>query len=135
MGKLVNSESDRDVDAFIDAVKNSQRREDSKRLLAVMKELTGKEPKIWGDRIVAFSKYKYKRKDGKEFEWFNVGFSPASKHMTVTLMFDLDKEPLLKKLGSHSNGRGCLYIKKLDDVNMDVLKELILKSDRWQHAE
>ena len=129
---LVNAETDKDVHAFIDSVKNKRRKEDSKVLLDIMTKMTGIEPKIWGVSIIGYGKYSYQRKNGEEYEWFNVGFSPGSKHMSIYLMYDLEKETkLLEQLGPHSHGRGCLYIKKLDDVDLEVLKKLIAKSDRW----
>ena len=131
MGSLVNTETKRDVNEFIESIANKIRKEDAKRLLKIITEIKGTKPKIWGQSIVAFGKYKYQRKNGKEFEWFNVGFSPAKAHITLYLMLDLQKEELLDKLGQHKKGRGCLYIKRLDDVDMEVLTRLISKSDRW----
>jgi len=126
---LVNTESDRDVNEFIEAVKNKHRKEDSKVLLQIMNEITGVEPKIWGVSIVGYGKYSYQRKNGDEYEWFNVGFSPGSKHMSIYVMYNLEKEAkLLDQLGPHSKGRGCLYIKKLEDVDLDVLRKIIGKS-------
>ncbi len=130
---LVNTETDRDVNEFIEAVKNKRRKEDAKVLLELMKSVTGVEPKIWGVSIVGFGKYKYQRKNGDEFEWFNVGFSPASAHSSVYVMFDINEEQeLLEQLGPHKTGKGCLYIKKLEDVNLDVLRKLVEKSNRWE---
>ena len=129
---LVNSETSNSVSDFIEGINHEKRKEDSKQLLEIMKDLTKKEPKIWGKSIIGFGKYSYQRKNGDEFEWFNVGFSPGKQHLSVYCMFDLDKEPLLKQLGTYKNGRGCLYIKKLEDVDMDVLKQLITKSDKWE---
>lgn len=125
---LVNAETDRSVAEFIEAVPNSVRREDGKKLLQLLKDVTGKEPKIWGKSIVGYGKYSYQRKNGDEFEWFDVGFSPGKAHMTVYFMFDLEKEKLLEQLGPHKKGRGCLYIKKLEDVDISVLKKMIAKS-------
>ena len=130
---LVNAETDKSVEEFIEGVANSKRKEDAKTLLPIFKEITGKEPKIWGRSIIGFGKYSYKRKNGDEFEWFNTGFSPAKAHMSIYVMYDINTEPdLLKKLGKHSTGKGCLYIKSLADVNMEALKEIISKSDKWQ---
>ena len=131
--KLVNSETDKNVDEFIEAVTNKKRKADSKIILEVMKEITGVEPKIWGVSIVGFGKYSYQRKNGDEFEWFNVGFSPAKAHLSIYLMFDVNEETeLLEQLGPHKKGKGCLYIKSLADVDMEVLKKLVAKSDRWE---
>ena len=131
MGSLVNSETNKDVNAFIDAIPNKVRQTDSRAVLAMMKEITRCEPKIWGRSIVGFGKYSYKRKDGSEHEWFNVGFSPAKAHLSLYFMFDLQAAPLLEKLGPHKKGRGCLYVKRLEQIDLEVLKELIAKSDRW----
>lgn len=135
MKKLVNTETDKDVNEFIEAVPNKKRKADSKQLLELIQELTGIEPKIWGVSIVGFGKYSYQRKNGEEYEWFNVGFSPARAHLTVYLMYDIKQETeLLEKLGPHRCGKGCLYIKSLKDVNLEVLKELIAKSDKWERG-
>ena len=98
--------------------------------LAIMEEITGCKPKIWGDNfIVGFGKYKYKRKGGKEeLEWFHMGFAPRKTKLTVYLTLDISQEEdLLKKLGKCKWGKGCLYINKLADVDLDILKELIKK--------
>lgn len=129
---LVNTETSKSVPYFIEAITNKQRKADSEQLLSIMKELTQKEPKIWGKSIIGFGKYSYRRKNGDEFEWFNVGFSPGKAHVSVYLMFDVNKEQeLLQQLGPHKTGRGCLYIKKLNAINIEVLKMLIKKSNRW----
>ncbi len=130
---LVNAETDKDVYAFVEAVANQKRKADAKVLLEVFKEITGKEPKIWGTSIIGYGKYSYQRKNGDEFEWFNTGFSPAKAHLSLYMTYDVNtEEELLSKLGKHKTGRGCLYIKSLADVDMDILKQLIEKSDRWQ---
>ncbi len=132
MKKLVNTETDKDVGEFIASIQNQKRRTDSLELLEIIKEITGKEPKIWGVSIIGYGKYKYKRKNGEEYEWFNVGFSPGKAHLSVYLMYDVNQEEeLLSKLGKHRTGKGCLYIKSLADVDIEVLKKLISKSDRW----
>jgi hypothetical protein len=129
---LVNTETDRNVNEFIEGISNKRQKKDSEELLQIIKEITGLEPKIWGVSIVGFGKYSYKRKNGDEFEWFNVGFSPGKAHLTLYVMFDLSQEEeLLNRLGPHKNGKGCLYIKKLEEVDHGVLREIIQKSDRW----
>lgn len=133
MKKLVNTQTDKSVPKFIEAISNKRRQSDSRVLLEVIKEITSKEPKIWGERIIGFGKYKYQRKNGDEFEWFNVGFSPGKNHLSVYVMYDINQEKeLLEQLGPHKTGKGCLYIKKLEDINMDVLKKMISKSDKWE---
>lgn len=132
MAKLVNSITDKSVPDFIEAVENQKRKADAKALLALMNEITGKEPAIWGKSIIGYGRYKYQRKNGQEFEWFNVGFNPGKAHLTVYVMYDINEEvDLLQQLGPHKTGKGCLYIKRLEDVDLDALKQLIQKSTRW----
>ena len=134
--QLVNTETDRSVEEFLSGVKSKVRQADSRALLEIMKEITGKEPKIWGRSIVGFGKYSYKRKSGDEFEWFNVGFSPGKAHMTIYVMYDINlEEAWLRELGPHKTGKGCLYIKKLEQINLPILRKIITKSSRWSHQE
>ncbi|MBO6514975.1 MAG: DUF1801 domain-containing protein [Bacteroidia bacterium] len=131
MAGLATKETDKSVDAFIQSVENASKREDSLVLVNMMREVTGCEPKIWGDNfIIGFGKYTYTRKGSKEeFEWFNLGFAPRKTKITVYLTFDISKEEeLLSKLGKSKWGKGCLYINKLADVDLTVLRELIVKS-------
>ena len=107
------------------------KREDSRELLDMMEEITGKKPKVWGDNYtIGFGKYKYRRKSGKEeFEWFNVGFAPRKANLTIYVTYDVSTEQeLLNKLGKHRVGKGCLYINRLEDVDVGVLREVIAKS-------
>lgn len=131
MSGLVNKETHKSVEKYIEGIKSKSKKEDAKILLAVMQEITGYEPKIWGNNfIIGFGKYKYKRKNGKEeLEWFNVGFAPRSTKLSIYLTFDVSQEKaILDKLGKCKWGKGCLYINKLADVDLDVLKQLIEKS-------
>ena len=130
---LANTETDRLVDEFIAAIPHKKRKADSEILLALISEVTGKAPKIWGVSIVGFGKYKYQRKNGDEFEWFNVGFSPGRARLTLYVMYDLNEATeLLDQLGPHEKGKGCLYLKSLAEVDVEVLKQLIARSDRWE---
>ena len=133
MKTLANVETNKSVSEFIASITNKKRKADSEELLKIIQEVTGKEPKIWGVSIVGFGKYSYQRKNGDEFEWFNVGFSPAKAHLSVYVMYDINEEKeWLEKLGKHRTGKGCLYIKSLADVDIDVLKKIIAKSDKWR---
>jgi hypothetical protein len=127
---LVNTETSKSVADYLAGVTHKTRKADAETMLNLMSEISGKEAKIWGQSIIAFGKYSYQRKNGDEFEWFNVGFSPAKAHLSLYLMFDLEKEELLNDLGPHKKGRGCLYIKKLADVDLEIVKQLITKSIR-----
>ncbi len=131
MAGLVNQETDLSVDAYLDNIENESKREDARKLLEMMKKVTGQEPKVWGDNyFIGFGKYKYKRKGGKEeFEWFNVGFAPRKSKLTIYLTYDIGKqEELLSKLGKYKHGKGCLYINKLADVDLKILEKMVEKS-------
>ncbi len=121
--------NDADVGAFVEAIEHEGRREDARALVAMMGDITGEEPVMWGDSIVGFGRYEYRYASGREGEWFVAGFSPRKQAMTLYIMSGFKKhDSLLKKLGKHSTGRSCLYVKKLADVDLDVLKELVAAS-------
>lgn len=123
----VNSAS---VEKFLkSAVKDDKELKDCYEILKMMKQVTKEEPKMWGTSIVGFGSYHYKGSGGREGDWMLTGFSPRKQNLTLYLMhgFDAHKD-LLKKLGKHKTSMGCLYIKKLDDVDKKVLKELVTAS-------
>ena len=94
-----------------------------------MRQVTGEEPEMWGDSIVGFGSYHYKYASGREGDWFLVGFSPRKQNLTLYIMSGFDEyDQLLVKLGKHSTGKSCLYIKQIEDVDLDVLKKLVQKS-------
>ncbi len=116
---------------FLKTVEHAQKRADSYEILKMMKEITGEKPVMWGESIIGFGDYHYKYKSGREGDWFRVGFSPRKQSLTLYLMYGLEdklKEDLTK-LGKHKLGKGCLYINKLADIDTEVLKTLIKKSD------
>ncbi len=114
---------------FIEGLDNPQRKSDSKTLLTLMQNITKEPPKMWGDSIVGFGSYHYRYKSGREGDWFVTGFSPRKQSMTIYIMGGLGKfEAELIKLGKHTTGKSCLYIKKLDQVDMSVLESMIRKS-------
>jgi len=96
-----------------------------------MKKATRSDPKMWGSSIIGFGSRRLKYPSGREIDWMVVGFSPRKANLTLYLAGGLDQQAaLLKKLGKHSTGKGCVYIKKLKDVDPKVLKELITQSVR-----
>jgi len=118
-----------DVEAFLNNVPDEKKRRDSFTILELMKKVTGKEPAMWGDSIIGFGSYHYKYASGREGDWFLTGFSPRKQNLTLYIMAGFDEyERLLGKLGKHSIGKSCLYIKKIDDIDVDVLKELVKRS-------
>ncbi len=127
------TKNDLSVDAFIDGVEDKQKQADCRVLIEVMKQVTSDEPKMWGPSIVGFGSYHYKYASGREGDWFHVGFSPRKQNLTmyITDGFEAYREQLAE-LGKFKTGKSCLYVKKLDDVNMDVLRELIEASVKHQ---
>lgn len=118
-----------DVNAFLNNVTDEKKRLDSFTIMELMKTVTGREPEMWGDSIIGFGSYHYKYASGREADWFLVGFSPRKQNLTLYIMSGFDEyDQLLGKLGKHSTGKSCLYIKKIEDVDMDVLKELVKRS-------
>ncbi|HMB61764.1 MAG TPA: DUF1801 domain-containing protein [Eudoraea sp.] len=114
---------------FLDAVRNDQKRADSHVLLELMKKITGEPPVMWGASIVGFGQYHYKYDSGREGKMLLTGFSPRKQNLTLYIMAGFSRyESLLNKLGKHSTGKSCLYIKKLADINMDVLNDIITLS-------
>jgi hypothetical protein len=117
------------VEGFLNSVADEQSRKDCFEILKMMKQVTKEEPKMWGASIVGFGSYHYKGASGREGDWMLIGFSPRKQNLTLYLMhgFEVHKD-LLKKLGKYKTSMGCLYIKKLDDVDKKVLKELMAES-------
>ncbi len=127
------TKTDLSVDAFIDGVEDKQKQADCRVLIEVMKQVTNDEPKMWGPSIVGFGNYHYKYASGREGDWFHVGFSPRKQNLTMYIMDGFEAyRDYLAELGKFKTGKSCLYVKKLDDVNMDVLQELIEASVKHQ---
>jgi hypothetical protein len=135
MSELKTIKNDASVAGFLDAVENETRRKDAFALLKLMKEVTGEEPAMWGPSIVGFGSYHYTYASGREGDWPIVGFSPRKRNLTLYIMDGFDEYgSLLAKLGKHTTGKACLYINKLADVDMDVLRELVKKSVEYMRA-
>jgi hypothetical protein len=110
---------------FIDKIKNEVKRKDSHELAAMMQDITGEPPKMWGSSIVGFGTYRYTYASGHSGEVCIAGFSPRSSALVVYLGPGIDNDKLMAKLGKHKHGKGCLYVNKLDDVDRKVLRKLI----------
>lgn len=114
------------VEDFIDAQDSEQVRDDCRTLVALMEKATGATAEMWGTSIVGFGRYQWRSASGKPIEWMVTAFSPRKANLTVYLWPQFDgKADLLGKLGKHSCGKGCLYIKRLSDVHVPTLKKLI----------
>jgi len=117
------------VDAFIDKVADETRRDDCRAVIQLMQKISGEEPRMWGSSIVGFGKYHYIYASGREGDMPVTGFSPRKTDLTVYVMGVFERHPeLLKKLGKCKTSKACLYLKKLGDVDMAVLEEIIRKS-------
>jgi len=129
MAELKTKRNEGNVEAFLKSVPDEKKRQDSFAVLELMKQVTGKEPEMWGDSIVGFGSYHYKYASGREGDWFITGFSPRKQNLTLYIMSGFDEyDQLLNKLGKYSTGKSCLYIKKIEDVDVNVLKELVKRS-------
>ena len=129
MAEPKTHQTEASVEDFLNAVESEQRREDGFRILEIMRQITGEEPAMWGPSIVGFGAYHYTYASGREGDWPVVGFSPRKRNLTLYIMDGFDTyDALLAKLGKHKIGKSCLYINKLADVDMDVLKDLITQS-------
>lgn len=124
---LKTQKNDASVEDFLNQVEDEVKRADSFRVLEMMREITGEPATMWGDSIVGFGRYHYTYASGREGDWFVTGFSPRKQALTLYLSYEYAEtdHPLLDRLGKYKTGKACLYIKKLADVDLDVLKQLI----------
>src|SRR5262249_17833083 len=120
------------VDDFLAAVPDGQRREDARRLCAMMAQITGEPPTMWGTSIIGFGAYHYRYASGHSGDSALASFAPPRQHLVVYLVGGFGSRPqaVLGGLGRHKTGKGCLYLRRLDDVDQDVLRELIDRSVR-----
>jgi len=126
MAELKTKLNDKSVRDFLNTIENEQKRLDSFELLHIMEEISGQEAKMWGESIVGFGNYRYIYSSGKEMDWFSIGFSPRKQNLTIYLIEGFNKyEVLFKQLGKYKTSVACLYINKLSDVDLTVLKKII----------
>jgi hypothetical protein len=129
MAELKTKPTDASVDDFIKDIADERKRQDSRTILDLMKEVSGYEPRMWGDSIIGFGVEHYKYTSGREGDWPVIGFSPRKQNLTLYLMYGFEKHSdLLEKLGKHKIGKACLYINKLSDIDMPTLKQLVERS-------
>ncbi|MEP5614302.1 MAG: DUF1801 domain-containing protein [Cyclobacteriaceae bacterium] len=130
MAELKTKPNDASVDAFVDSIESEIKRDDCRELLKLIGLITGEKPKMWGDSIVGFGEYHYKYESGREGDWFLSGFSPRKQSLTIYMMggYVDGADQLLEKLGKHKKSVGCLYVKKLADIDLKVLEKLVAKS-------
>lgn len=129
--QLKTQRNNTSVKSFIDAVPDEQRRKDARTVSAIMQDVTGEQPAMWGASIVGFGSYHYKYASGQEGDWPLVGFSPRKDNLTLYIMPGFrEYGDLLEKIGKHKKGVSCLYIKSLEDVHVPTLKTLVRQSVR-----
>jgi hypothetical protein len=129
VAKLKTQPNKASVAAFLDGIADDQRRKDAFTVLALMKKVTKAEPKMWGPSIVGFGDRRLQYASGRALDWFLAGFSPRKAAMTLYLMGGLEPQAaLLKTLGKHKTGKGCLYIQNLNEIDMPTLTALIRNS-------
>jgi hypothetical protein len=129
MADLKTKQTNRSVKAFLDGVADEKKRQDCYTILSIMKQVTQAEPKMWGSSIVGFGSYHYKYASGREGDWMLTGFSPRKQNLTLYIMPGFEQyEALMDKLGKYKTGKSCLYVKRLEDVDLRVLKELVKRS-------
>lgn len=129
MAELKTQKNAASVTDFLNSVADEQRRNDAFIVLALMREAAQAEPSMWGTGIVGFGSYHYKYASGQEGDWFPIGFSPRKQNLTLYIMGGFEQHAdLLSKLGKHKLGKGCLYVNKLADVDLKVLKELLTRN-------
>jgi hypothetical protein len=118
-----------DVSRFLDSIPDDVRREDARALTALMQRATGEPPALWGSNIVGFGHYHYRYESGREGDAPPVGFSPRAKELVIYLAADAaDREALLARLGKHRTGKSCLYVKRLGEIDQQVLEALVVAS-------
>jgi hypothetical protein len=129
MSELKTKVNDGDVLAFLNSVPDEKKRQDSLAVLELFQEVTGLPPKMWGSSIVGFGSYRYKYASGREGDWPLTGFSPRKQSLTLYITPGFARyEELMAQLGKYKTGQSCLYINKLEDINLDVLRQLVQQS-------
>jgi hypothetical protein len=126
--ELKTKKTELPVDAFIKKFTEAQKQKDAFTILELMEKATKAKAKMWGPAIIGFGDRHLKYESGREMDWFVMGFSPRKQNLTLYITGTVEKQQaLLKKLGKHKTGKGCLYINKLEEVDLTVLKEIINK--------
>jgi hypothetical protein len=129
MAELKTKKNPKSVRKFLDGVEHAGRREDAWEILDLMEKVTGATAEMWGDSIVGFGRYHYKYASGREGDWFLCGFSPRKTNLTLYIMSGFSRyQELLGQLGKHKTGKACLYVNRLEDIDMKVLRKLVKES-------
>jgi hypothetical protein len=128
----ITTETNSSVAKFIKTIPDEQKQQDSFTIIEMMKKISGFEPKMWGTAIIGFGTYHYKYDSGHEGDAPLLGFSPRKAALSLYLCSEFDqREELLKKFGKHTSSKACIYVKKLDDVDLNVLEKMIKNSLKY----
>jgi hypothetical protein len=127
MAELKTKKTELSVDAFIKKIPEAQKRKDASIIIDMMEKATKAKPRMWGPAIIGFGDKRLKYDSGRELDWFVMGFSPRKQNLSLYVRGAVEGESLRKKLGKHKTGKGCLYVNKLEEVDLSVLKEIIKK--------
>jgi hypothetical protein len=128
MADMLTVENDGDVEAFLASVANESRRTDARTLIDLMQRVTGQPPRMWGPSIIGFGRYHYRYASGREGDMCAAGFSPRTTATTVYFEGFDDYADDLARLGPHTTSVSCLYIKRLDDIDLGVLEDMVRRS-------
>ncbi|MGJ8537639.1 MAG: DUF1801 domain-containing protein [Parasphingopyxis sp.] len=124
-----------DPGAFLDAVEPAWKRREARTICAMMARLSGKPPVLWGGSIIGFGRYHYKYESGREGDFPMTGFSPRKTALTLYVMGGFRQRPdLMERLGKYKAGKSCLYVKRLSDIDMNVLEELVAADIAYMRA-
>ncbi|WP_103665206.1 DUF1801 domain-containing protein [Gracilimonas amylolytica] len=134
MAELKTKQNEMDVSEHLNAIEDPQRKEDCIKIHDLMADITGEDANMWGDSIVGFGSYHYKYDSGREGDWFITGFANRKQQISLYIMSGFKRyDELMAKLGKHKTGKSCLYIKKLSDIDMEVLETLIRSSVEYMN--
>lgn len=132
MADLKTKKNNSNIEDFLSSVDNEKRKADSFKILELMKKITNSEPRMWGASIIGFGHYHYKYASGRENDWFLTGFSPRKQNLTLYIVNGFSRyDEILGRLGKYKTSKSCLYINKLEDIDMKVLEELISTSVKF----
>jgi hypothetical protein len=129
MAELKTKKTEASIDKFLDSIEDRNKREDAYTLLNLLKKCSEYDGKMWGQSIIGFGQERLVYESGRELDWFLIGFSPRKQNIVVYFVgSSFDKSFYLKKLGKHKTGKGCLYINKLEDIDLRVFEEMVRES-------
>ena len=127
MAELKTKQNSFSVEGYINSISDKQRQADCRIIIDLMKKITGDEPKMWGETIVGFGNVHLKYGSGREVDWFKTGFSNRKDSITLYSMYGFISQPeLMKKLGKVKTGKGCLYIRRISDIDIGILEEMLV---------